>query len=113
MMKKIEGYVQPSKLDGLKDALIEAGITGMTVYPVQGFGRQRGYRDGETPGARAKFLEKMKIEIVVDEEQVEKILQIIMDFAQTGTVGAGKIFVLPVEDAVRVGTGEMGTAAIH
>jgi nitrogen regulatory protein P-II 1 len=113
MMKKIEGYIQPSKLDGLKDALIAAGITGMTVYPVQGFGRQLGYRSGEPPSPQAKFLDKMKVEIVVDEDDVDKIVQIIIDLARNGAVGAGKVFVLPVEDAVRIGTGEVGTGAIH
>jgi nitrogen regulatory protein P-II 1 len=113
MMKKIEGYVQPSKLDGLKDALLAAGISGMTVYPVRGFGSQLGYRAGEERGKEARFLDKTKLEIVVDEEQVEQVVQIIIDLARTGTVGAGKIFVSPVEDAVRIGTGEAGTGALH
>lgn len=113
MMKKIEAYIQPSRLDALKDALIQVGISGMTVYQVQGFGRQRGYRQGEKGAGGAKFLDKVKMEIVVEDEQVERILGIIADLAQTGTIGAGKVFVIPVEDALRVGTGETGTAAIH
>lgn len=113
MIKKIEGYIQPSKLDALKDALVEVGITGMSISQVQGFGRQRGYHQGEEKASKAKFLEKTKIEIVVDEEIVEDIVQIIMDMARTGNIGAGKIFVLPVEDAIRIGSGEVGSAAIH
>ena len=113
MMKKIEGFIQPSKLDDLKRALVEAGITGMSVSNVLGFGRQLGYREGEERGEEARLLEKMKIEIVVDEEVVDRVVQIIIDFAQTGSVGAGKIFVLPCEDAIRVGTREVGSAALH
>jgi len=113
MLKKIEGYIQPSRLEPLKDALTAAGVSGMTVYPVQGFGRQLGYKDGESSGPKAKFLDKMKIEIVVDEAQVDKIVQIIIHLAQTGSIGAGKIFVSPVEDAIRIGTREVGMTAIY
>ena len=113
MLKKIEGYIQQSKLEPLKDALTRAGVSGMTVYPVLGFGRQLGYKAGEETGQSAKFLEKTKIEIVVDEDDLDKVVQIIINLAQTGTVGAGKIFILPVEDAIRIGTREVGTAAIH
>jgi len=88
-------------------------VSGMTVYPVQGFGRQLGYKDGESSGPKAKFLDKMKIEIVVDEAQVDKIVQIIIHLAQTGSIGAGKIFVSPVEDAIRIGTREVGMTAIY
>ena len=113
MIKKIEGYIQPTRLDALKDALVEAGVTGMSIYQVQGFGRQRGYQEGEESAPQAKFLDKTKIEIVVEEEIVEDIVQIIMDMARTGSIGAGKIFVMPVEDAIRIGSGEVGSAAIH
>lgn len=113
MLKKIEGYIQPSRLESLKDALTEAGVSGMTVYPVQGFGRQLGYRAGEDAGPKAKFLDKMKLEIVVDEAQTDGVVQIILDLANTGSIGAGKIFVSPIEDAIRVGTREVGRAALH
>ena len=113
MLKKIEGFIQPTKLEPLKDALTAAGVSGMTAYTVQGFGRQLGYKADEPAGPQAKFLEKTKIEIVVEEEQVDGVVQLIINLAQTGTIGAGKVFVLPVEDAVRIGTREMGTAAIH
>jgi len=116
MLKKIEGYIQPSRLEPLKDALTEAGVSGMTVYPVQGFGRQLGYRageDGSSGRAKAKFTDKMKLEIVVDEAQTDQIVQIIIDLAQTGSIGAGKVFVSPIEDAVRIGTREVGRAALH
>ena len=113
MLKKIEGYVQPSRLAPLKNALVKAGVSGMSVSSVRGFGRQHGYRADEERGEEAKFVEKTKIEIVVDEEEVDRIVDIIIDLARTGTVGAGKIFVLPVEEAVRIGTGEAGTGAIH
>ena len=113
MLKKIEGYIQPSRLAPLKNARVKAGVSGMSVSSVQGFGRQHGYRADEEHGKEAKFVEKTKIEIVVDEEEVDRIVDIIIDLARTGTVGAGKIFVLPVEEAARIGTGEVGTGAIH
>jgi len=113
MLKKIEGFIQPSKLEGLKEALVEAGVLGMSVSEVLGFGRQLGYREDEARGEEIKFLRKMKIEIVVEEDLVDRVVQIIIDFAQTGSVGSGKIFVLPCEDAIRIGTREVGSAAIH
>jgi nitrogen regulatory protein P-II 1 len=113
MLKKIEGYIQPSRLDALKDALTAAGVSGMSVYAVQGFGRQHGYKAGEKSRPTPKFIEKTKIEIVVDEDQVDRVVQTIIRLARTGDIGAGKIFVTPVEDAIRIGTQEAGTAAIH
>ena len=112
-MKKIEAYIQPSKLDDLKSALVKAGISGMSVSEVLGFGRQLGYVADEQRGPEPKLLRKMKLEIVVDEDIVDRIVQLVIDFAQTGHIGAGKVFVLPVEDAVRIGTREVGSAAIH
>ena len=113
MLRKIECYIQPSKLDDLKDDLIRAGIEGMSVSHVEGFGRQHGYREGETPATSVKLLPKIKLEIVVEEEIVDDVLKTLVERGRTGAIGAGKIFVLPVEDAVRIGTGERGASAIR
>lgn len=113
MLKKIECFIQPSKLDNLKDALFGAGVEGMSVLEVKGAGRQRGYGRDEKPEEEVKFLPKTKLEIVVDEAIVEDIIVLIKRLARTGTIGAGKIFVVPVEDAVRVSTDEVGRSAIH
>ena len=96
------------------NALIEEGVEGMSVLDVQGFGRQRGYEPGEE-GSKAKpikFREKKKLEIVVDEEIVDNVIRLIRRLAFTGAVGAGKVFVLPVEDALRISTDERGISAI-
>jgi nitrogen regulatory protein P-II 1 len=112
-MKKIEAIIKPFKLDEVKDALVEIGIGGMTVTEVRGFGQQKGhteiYRGTEYV---IDFLPKVKIEIVVKDEDVEKVIETIMKTAQTGRVGDGKIFVIPVEDVVRIRTGERGEQAI-
>jgi len=113
MLRKIECYIRPSTLDDLRDDLLKAGIDGMSVSHVEGFGRQRGYLADEEPANTVKFLPKCKIEIVVEEDIVDDILKVIVGHGQTGTIGAGKIFVIPVEDAVRVGTGERGHSAIR
>ncbi len=112
MLKKIEGFIQPAKLDELKDALIEAGVEGMTVSDVRGFGRQLGHTEENDDSRPVRFLPKTKIEIVVEEERVEELISLIMRMARTGKIGAGKLFVLPVEDAVRVSTSEAGKSAI-
>ena len=111
MLKKIEGFIQPAKLDALKEALIKAGIEGMTVSDVRGFGRQFGRVEPDDP-PEVRFLPKTKIEIVCEEECVEEFISLIMRMARTGKIGAGKLFVLPVEDAVRVSTSEVGRSAI-
>ncbi len=113
MLRKIECFIQPSKLDQIKDALIEAGVDGMSVSEVEGFGRQRGRLNGEKPSGRVKFLPKTKLEIVVDEEIVDEITTLIVKLARTGKIGAGKIFIIPVEDAIRIRTSEAGKAAIY
>ncbi len=112
MLRKIECYIQPTKLDQVKDGLIDAGVEGMSVTQVVGFGKQRGFVNGEVPNKKVKLLPKIKLEIVVGEDEVEKFTTAIIKLAGTGTIGAGKIFVLPVEDAVRIRTSESGISAI-
>jgi nitrogen regulatory protein P-II 1 len=112
-MKKIEAIIQPFKLDEVKEALSEVGITGMTVIEARGFGRQKGhkelYRGAEYT---VDFVPKVKIEVVVAEELVARVLQAIERAAKTGRVGDGKIFVHPVDEAVRIRTGERGDTAL-
>ncbi|HAV40196.1 MAG: nitrogen regulator P-II GlnB [Aquificota bacterium] len=112
-MKKVEAIIKPFKLDEVKDALAEIGIGGMTVTEVRGFGQQKGhteiYRGTEYV---IDFLPKVKIEVVVKDEDVEKVVETIMKTAQTGRVGDGKIFIIPVEDVIRIRTGERGEQAI-
>lgn len=112
-MKKIETIIKPFKLDEVKDALDALGIKGMTVTEVKGFGRQRGhteiYRGTEY---QADFIPKIKIEIVLEDELLDKVMQAILEKAKTGKVGDGKIFVLPVEQAIRIRTGESGADAL-
>jgi nitrogen regulatory protein P-II 1 len=112
-MKKVEAIIKPFKLDEVKDALVEIGVGGMTVTEVRGFGQQKGhteiYRGTEYV---IDFLPKVKIEVVVKDEDVEKVIETIMKAAQTGRVGDGKIFVIPVEEVVRIRTGERGEQAI-
>ena len=113
MLRKIECFIQPSKLDKIKDALIEAGVDGMSVSEVEGFGRQRGRLNGDAPSNEVKFRKKKKLEIVVDEEIVDEVTNLIVKLARTGKIGAGKVFVIPVEDAIRIRTSEAGKAAIY
>lgn len=112
-MKKIEAVIKPFKLDEVKNALHDAGVQGMTITEVKGFGRQKGvievYRGAEY---HIPFIPKVKLEIVINDENVEKIVNVIKETAQTGEIGDGKIFVLPVEDTIRIRTGESGTGAI-
>ena len=112
-MKKIETIIQPFKLDDVKDALNRIGVTGMTVNEVKGFGRQRGhkeiYRGAEY---QTDFVPKVKIELVVDADLADKVVATITDVAKTGNVGDGKIFVMPIEGAYRIRTGESGKDAI-
>lgn len=112
-MKKIEAVIRPEKLDELKDALAEAGFPGITAFDVKGRGRQKGillsYRTSEY---RVDLLPKTKIELVVKDEEVEKAIDVIVKVAKTGNIGDGKIFVLPVDEAIRVRTGERGDEAI-
>ncbi len=112
-MKKIEAIIKPFKLDEVKEALQEVGIQGITVTEARGFGRQKGhtelYRGAEYV---VDFLPKVKIEVVVDDDQVEKTIEAITSAAQTGRIGDGKIFISSVEDALRIRTGEKGSAAL-
>lgn len=112
-MKKIEAIIKPFKLDEVKEALNEGGITGMTLSEVKGFGRQKGhkeiYRGAEY---NVDFVPKIKLSIVVDDSMVDKTVSIILEKAATGKIGDGKMFIMPVEDAVRIRTGETGKEAI-
>ncbi len=112
-MKKIEAIIKPFKLDEVKEALNEIGIQGITVSEVKGFGRQKGhtelYRGAEYV---VDFLPKIKLEIVVKEELAAKVVDTIVNTAKTGRIGDGKVFVLPVDEAVRIRTGERGEEAI-
>lgn len=112
-MKKIEAIVKPFKLEEVKEALTGVGIKGITVTEVKGFGRQKGhteiYRGAEYV---VDFLPKVKIEVVVETELVPKVVEAIMDVARTGKIGDGKIFVLPVEEVIRIRTGERGVNAL-
>jgi len=112
-MKRIEAIVRPFKLDEIKIALVNAGIVGMTVSEVRGFGRQKGqterYRGSEYT---VEFLQKLKVEIVVNDDQVDTVIDKIISAARTGEIGDGKIFVSPVERVVRIRTGERNLEAI-
>ncbi len=112
-MKKIEAIIRPFKLDEVKIALVNAGIVGMTVSEVRGFGRQKGqterYRGSEYT---VEFLQKLKIEIVVENDQVEMVLEKIIAASRTGEIGDGKIFISPVNEIVRIRTGERDMEAI-
>jgi nitrogen regulatory protein PII len=112
-MKKIEAIIKPFKLDDVKEALNEIGIQGMTISEVKGYGRQKGHKEIYR-GAEyvVDFIPKIKIEIVVDNDRVNPVLEKIQKAANTGKIGDGKIFVLAVEEAVRVRTGERGRDAI-
>lgn len=112
-MKKIEAIIKPFKLDDVKEALTEIGVTGMTISEVKGYGRQKGhteiYRGAEYI---VDFIPKVKLEIVVDAELVENVVETIRESANTGKIGDGKIFVLPIEHVVRVRTGEVNGEAL-
>jgi nitrogen regulatory protein PII len=112
-MKKIETIIKPFKLDDVKDALNKIGVSGMTISEVKGFGRQRGhkeiYRGAEY---QTDFIPKVKIDVVVDSDLADKVVSTITEVANTGSVGDGKIFVMPIEGAYRIRTGESGKDAI-
>ncbi len=112
-MKKIEAIIKPFKLEAVKDALTDIGITGMTVSEVKGYGRQKGHKEMYR-GAEynVDFNPKIKIELVLAADLVDKVVDAIRDAANTEKIGDGKIFVLPVEDVLRVRTGERGKEAI-
>ena len=112
-MKKIEAIIKPFKLDEVKEALQEAGIQGLSVIEVKGFGRQKGhtelYRGAEYV---VDFLPKLKIDVVLDDDLVDAAIEAIIDAAKTDKIGDGKIFVSPVEQAIRIRTGETGSDAL-
>ncbi len=112
-MKKVEAIIKPFKLEEVKDALSGVGIQGLTVSEVKGFGRQKGHKELYR-GAEyvVEFLPKMKIEVVVPDDVVDRTIKAIVDAASTGRIGDGKIFVYPVDDAIRIRTGESGDIAI-
>ncbi|NOZ23433.1 MAG: P-II family nitrogen regulator [Planctomycetes bacterium] len=112
-MKKVECFMNPSALDELKDDLLAVGVEGMSVLDASGFGRQHGHMEHDDPAESVKFLKKLKLEIVVDEEMVDQVVAILRKLASDKTIGAGKIFVIPVEDAVRISTAESGKRAIY
>ncbi|WP_038308207.1 P-II family nitrogen regulator [Kingella kingae] len=112
-MKKIEAIIKPFKLDDVREALTEAGIFGMTVTEVKGFGRQRGHTEVYRGAEYAvDFLPKVKLELVLPDDLVERTVEIIVQTARSGKIGDGKIFVLPVEEVIRIRTGETGEAAV-
>jgi nitrogen regulatory protein P-II 1 len=112
-MKKIEAIIKPFKLDDVKEQLSDLGLQGMTVTELKGFGRQKGhtevYRGAEYV---VDFLPKIKVEVAVEDDRVEEVLESICSAARTGKIGDGKIFVLPVEECVRIRTGERGEQAL-
>jgi len=112
-MKKIEAIVKPFKLDDIKEALNDIGIQGMTISEVKGYGRQKGHKEIYR-GAEyvVDFIPKIKIEIVVDDADADQVVEKIRDAANTGKIGDGKIFILSVEEAIRVRTGETGPDAV-
>jgi nitrogen regulatory protein P-II 1 len=112
-MKKVEAIIKPFKLDEIKEALNEIGLQGITVLEAKGFGRQKGhtelYRGAEYI---VDFLPKVKIELIIEDQQLDTAIEAIQKAAHTGRIGDGKIFVSPIEDAIRIRTGERGAEAI-
>ena len=112
-MKKIEAIIRPFKLDDVKVALVNAGIIGMTVSEVRGFGRQKGqverYRGSEFT---VEFLQKLKVEVVVDNDKVNSVIEAIREAAKTGEIGDGKIFISPIDSVVRIRTGDLDENAL-
>ena len=113
-MKKIEAIIKPFKLSYVKDALHELGISGMTVIDVKGFGRQRGSTGGIEPNESYddEFLAKMKLEVIVEDKQVDSVLEAIKKSAYSGKIGDGKIFVSNIEQVIRIRTGEKDSEAV-
>ena len=112
-MKKVEAIIRPFKLDDVKVALVNAGIIGMTVSEVRGFGRQKGqverYRGSEFT---VEFLQKLKVEVVVDNNKVNSVIEAIRESAKTGEIGDGKIFISPIDSVVRIRTGDLDENAL-
>ena len=112
-MKKIEAIIKPFKIDEVKDALSQIGIKGMTITEVKGFGRQKGHKEVYR-GAEyvVDFVPKIKIEVVIDDVMVERVMETIIKSAQTGKIGDGKIFVYSIDEVIRIRTGEKGKDAV-
>lgn len=112
-MKMVQAIIKPFKLDDVREALTEIGVTGMTATEVKGFGRQKGhtelYRGAEYV---VDFLPKIKLEIVINDEKVEAVIDAVLKAAQTGKIGDGKVFVMDIEQAIRIRTGEEGNEAV-
>jgi nitrogen regulatory protein P-II 1 len=112
-MKKIEAIIKPFKLDEVKEALAQAGVQGLTVSEVKGFGRQKGhtelYRGAEYV---VDFVPKVKVEIVLEDAKAMQVVEVVARAARTGTIGDGKIFIVPIDDVVRIRTGERGGSAV-
>lgn len=112
-MKKIEAIIKPFKLDDVREALTDIGITGMTVTEVKGFGRQKGHTEVYRGAEYAvDFLPKIKMELVLRDDQVDQAVDVIIETARSGKIGDGKIFILPVEEVIRIRTGETAEAAV-
>jgi nitrogen regulatory protein P-II 1 len=112
-MKKVEAIVKPFKLDNVKEGLTAVGVKGLTVTEVKGFGRQRGHREVYRGAEyQVDFVAKIKIEVVMEDHLVADAVRVIQEQARTGQIGDGKIFILPVENAIRIRTGETGKDAI-
>jgi len=112
-MKKLEAIIKPFKLDDVKDGLSGLGVKGLTVSEVKGFGRQRGHREIYRGAEyQVDFVSKIKIEVIMENELVQDAVNIILEKARTGQIGDGKIFIVPVEEAIRIRTGETGKDAI-
>lgn len=112
-MKKIEAIIRPFKLDEIKEALLEEGVRGLTISEVRGYGRQKGHKETYRGSEyQIEFVPKIKIEVVVNDNQVETIVEAILKIGKTNQVGDGKIFIYNIEDAIRIRTGESGTEAL-
>jgi nitrogen regulatory protein P-II 1 len=112
-MKKLEAIIKPFKLDDVKDGLSNLGVKGLTVSEVKGFGRQRGHREVYRGAEyQVDFVSKIKIEVIMEDELVQDAVNVILEKAKTGQIGDGKIFILPVEETIRIRTGETGKDAI-
>jgi len=112
-MKKVEAIIKPFKLDDVKESLSVLGVKGLTVTEVKGFGRQRGHREVYRGAEyQVDFVSKIKIEVILEDELVSDAVRVIQEKAKTGQIGDGKIFILPVDNAIRIRTGETGKDAI-
>ena len=112
-MKKVTAMIKPFKLDDVREALSDIGIQGMTVTEVKGFGRQKGHTEVYRGAEYAvDFLPKIQIDIVLSDDQIERVIEVIIETARTGQVGDGKIFVTPVDQVIRIRTGETGDVAV-